>query len=172
LVVYHNKYAQTRGWVKISAATMDKGAGKLIQKTLGEGLNLPHDGYAIFQDYGTHQEYILSCRDLVEKGLYVELDGYQCQAFLDWRFVGGEQWKSVCETLNGAGVPSVQGKYEEMFVSKEATPSKTETNKYKKATRKQAARKPSGKDGTKKAALDKDKKTTAGKKAATKGNRL
>jgi hypothetical protein len=52
---------------------------------------------------------------LGEKGLYVELGSYKCHVFLDFRFVGGEQWKLVCEALNGEGVPSVQANYDEMF---------------------------------------------------------
>jgi glycosidase len=130
LVVYHNKYAETSGWVKTSAAYMDKGAGRLVQKTLGEGLVLPRDGYAIFKDYVTQLEYIRPCRELVEKGLFVMLGAYQCHAFLDWRFVEGEQWRDVYVALNGAGVESVQAKYDEMFAPvapalKEPKPKKT-----------------------------------------------
>jgi glycosidase len=113
LVIYHNKYASTRGWVKTSAAYMDKAAGKLVQKTLAEGLGLLHDGYVIFQDYGTHLEYIRSCQELAEQGLYVQLEGYQCHVFLDWRFVTAdrERWTEIHRLLNGAGVPSVQANF-------------------------------------------------------------
>jgi glycosidase len=120
LVVYHNKYKETRGWVKTSAAFMDKGSGQLVQKTLADGLALPHNGYAIFKDYVSHLEYIRPCRELVEKGLYVELGGYQCHAFLDWRFVTAddERWTTIYESLNGASVPSMQAKFDEMFGEK------------------------------------------------------
>jgi len=99
---------------------MDKAAGKLVQKTLGDGLGLPIglSDYVTFRDYVTNLEYIRSCRELVERGLYVELGAYQCHVFLDFRFASGEQWKAVCEALNGAGVPSVQGKFDEMFAPK------------------------------------------------------
>lgn len=120
LVVYHNKYADTSGWVKASTAYMDKATGKLVQKILGEGLALPTDGYAIFRDYVSHLEYIRSCRELWEKGLFVMLGAYQCHVFLDWRFVQGDEWNKVCEALNGAGVASVDEKYHEMFRPKEA----------------------------------------------------
>ncbi len=121
LIIYHNKYAETRGWIRNSAAYLDKTAGRLRQKTLGEGLDLPHEGFAIFKDYASQLEYIRSCRELWDKGLYVELNAYQCHAFLDWRIVAGAEWKAVHEALNGAGVPSMQGKWEEMFVGKETT---------------------------------------------------
>jgi len=120
LVIYHNKYAETRGWVKASAAFMDKTTGNLVQKTLGEGLGLPAglSDYVTFRDYVTNLEYIRSCKELVERGLFVELKAYQCHVFMDWRLVGGEQWKAVCEALNGAGAPSLQAKFDEMFVPK------------------------------------------------------
>ncbi|MFH1906738.1 MAG: alpha-amylase, partial [Chloroflexota bacterium] len=144
LVIYHNKYAETRGWVKTSAAFMDKSAGKLVQKTLGEGLGLPAglSDYVTFRDYATNLEYIRSCKELVEKGLYVDLKGYQCHVFLDWRIVSGEQpalseangWKAVCEALNGAGVPSMQAKFDELFAPrvevKEAQPKKVTKKRF------------------------------------------
>jgi hypothetical protein len=118
LVVYHNKYARTSGWIKTSAASMDKASGKLVQKTLAEGLGIPKEPYAIFKDYVTGLEYIRSCRELVEKGLFVELGEYQCHVFLDWQFITGEQWKVVNDSLNGAGVASIYGKFDELFSPK------------------------------------------------------
>jgi hypothetical protein len=117
LVIYHNKYAETRGWVKTSAAFMDKATGRLVQKSLGQGLGLPDEGYVIFKDYVSGLEYIRPCREMVEKGLYVELSGYQCNVFLDWRFVTTDdgQWTMVCEAVKGAGVPSLQAKFDELF---------------------------------------------------------
>ena len=118
LVVFHNKYAETRGWIKTSAASMDKFSGNLIQKTLSDAMSLPIEGYAVFKDYVTGLEYIRSCHELIDKGVYMELTGYQCHVFLDWRFVTGEQWQGVCESLNGQGVPSLSGKFDEIFMRK------------------------------------------------------
>jgi glycosidase len=118
LVVYHNTYAETRGWIKSSAASMDKASGTLIQRTLSEALSLPKEAYTVFKDYVTGLEYVRSCRELTEKGLYFALGGYQCHVFLDWRFVYGEQWQVVCDSLNGSGVPSAYGKFDEIFAVK------------------------------------------------------
>ena len=118
LVVYHNRYAETRGWIKNFAASMDKASGKLIQNTLSEALHLPIEAYVVFKDYVTGLEFIRSCQELTDKGLFVELGGYQCHVFLDWRFVSGEQWQVVCESLNGSGVPSVYGNFDELFAVK------------------------------------------------------
>jgi glycosidase len=149
LVVYHNKYAQTRGWVKTSAAFMDKASGQLVRRTLAEGLGLtagPSD-YVAFHDYVTHLEYIRSCRELAEKGLYVELGGYQCHAFLDVRFVSGDRWAQVCAALNGAGLSSVQAMFDEMFVVKEEVSSEKAKIKGKPAAKKSRKKPAAGTKG-------------------------
>ncbi len=142
LVIYHNKYADVRGWIKISTAVIDKGSGRLDRKSLGQGLGLPEDGYAIFKDYVTHLEYIRPNRELIEKGMYLELSAYQCHAFLDWRFVEGDEWKAINDSLNGAGVESIQARREEMFTVKAGERKKDEEKKEsarKPVTRKKAA---------------------------------
>jgi len=119
LVVYHNKHAATRGWIKHSAASMDKATGRLVQKTLSEALSLPNDAYAIFKDYVTGLEYIRSCHELKYTGLFVELGSYQCHVFLDWYFVTGEQWAKLNRVLGGSGITSVQNKFSELFAARE-----------------------------------------------------
>ena len=115
LILYHNHYGDTRGWINTSAAYLDKGAGELRQKSLADGLRLPRDGFAIFRDFVTHLEYIRPCGELWQQGLYVELHAYQHHVFMDWRFVDGEKWGAVHDALNGAGVESMQAKWDEMF---------------------------------------------------------
>ncbi len=139
LVVYHNKYADTRGWIKTSAAYMDKGSGNLVQKRLAEGLELPQTGYAIFKDYVTALEFIRPCQELVEQGLFVLLGGYQCHVFLDWRFVSGDEWRIVYESLNGTGVPSMQAKFDDLFAVKVEVISEKKVIKKKRKTRKEPA---------------------------------
>lgn len=133
LVIYHNKFAETGGWIKTSTSYVDKDSGDLRQKSLAEGLGLPQDGYVIFKDYVTQLEYIRSCEELWAKGLYVELGAYQHHVFLDFRTVGGEpfddaqdrRWTDVYNALNGAGVSSVQSKWEERDGEKKKVKRKT-----------------------------------------------
>jgi hypothetical protein len=115
LVIYHNRYADTAGWIKISAAYLDKNTGDLRQKSLAEALGLPFEGYVILKDYVTHLEYIRSCEDLWQKGMFLQLHAYQHHVFMDWRFVDDEKWQAVHDALNGVGVESMQAKWEEMF---------------------------------------------------------
>jgi len=145
LVIYHNRFADTRGWIKTSAAYLDKATGDLRQKSLAEGLSLPFEGYVIFRDYVTHLEFIRSCEELWQKGMYVELHAYQHHVFMDWRFVDDERWHDIYVALNGAGVETMQAKWEEMFGGKEEV---VEEVKVKKPRRKAVAKKPVAKKST------------------------
>jgi len=119
LVIYHNKFADTRGWIKTSAAYIDKASGKTIRRNLAEGLGLSRVGHVIFKDYVTQLEYIRSCKEIWDKGMYIELGAYQSHAFMDWRFVGDSEWKTICDQLNGAGVPSMQDEWRKLFEEKD-----------------------------------------------------
>lgn len=39
--------------------------------------------------------------------------------FMDWRFVDDERWRDIYVALNGAGVESMQAKWDEMFGNKD-----------------------------------------------------
>jgi len=136
LVIYHNRFAETSGWIKISAAYIEKSSGKLVQKSLAEGLKLPQDGYVIFKDYVTQLEYIRSCEELWERGLFVQLVAYQHHAFMDFQIVNGGRWMEVCNSLNDTGVESVQAKWDEIFSKKEAAADEKKVKK--RATKKKA----------------------------------
>ena len=167
LVVYHNRFADASGWIKISAAYLDKGTGDLRQRSLAEGLGLPFEGYVIFKDYVTHLEYIRSCEELWQKGMYLDLHAYQHHVFMDWRFVDDEKWQAVFEALHGAGVDSIQGKWDEMFGKKEEEV--VEEVMVKKTRKKPVAKK----SDTKKAAAKKPavKKKTVPAKDKGSGNK-
>ena len=67
LVVYHNRYANARGWIKSSAAaSLKSGNGELVSRNLSEGLDLHpgEDHFTIFRDQVTGFEYIRSRRYL------------------------------------------------------------------------------------------------------------
>jgi glycosidase len=179
LVLYHNRFADTRGWIKTSAAYLDKATGDLRQKSLAEGLSLPFEGYAIFKDYITHLEYIRSNEELWQKGLYVELGAYQHHVFMDWRFVDDERWRDIYVALNGAGVESMQAKWDEMFgMKKEEVVEEVKVKKpRKKAVAKKTAEKkspskkpPSSKSKTsvKKVVEEAEKKTRKKRTVASK----
>jgi len=164
LVLYHNRFGETKGWIKTSAAYLDKGPGDLRQKSLAEGLSLPFEGYVIFKDYVTHLEYIRSCEELWQKGLYVELHAYQHHVFMDWRFVDDERWAAIHNMLNGAGVEAMSAKWEEMFAMKDEVV--MEEVKVKKPRKKATVKKPDTKKAATKKIVKETKSIAAKKKPA------
>jgi hypothetical protein len=164
LVIYHNRFADTHGWIKTSAAYLDKSTGDLRQKSLAEGLGLPFEGYVIFKDYVTHLEYIRPCEELWQKGLYLDLHAYQHHVFMDWQFGDDERWRDIYVALNGAGIESVQAKWDEMFGVKEERGEKEEVEeepKLKKPRKKAGSIAPRTKEvskGNKKLIVKKEEK--------------
>ena len=133
LVVYHNKFAEARGWIRTSAAyAAKKGPGDpatgseqaertLVQKNLGEGLGLRTDPgfFCIFRDHIAGLEYIRNNQELFDRGLYIELGAYKYHVFLDFREVQDNEWHQYAQLaayLNGRGVPSIDEALKEIFL--------------------------------------------------------
>jgi glycosidase len=135
LVVYHNKFAETRGWVRTSVGfSVKSGENRVVvQRTLGDGLNLhpDDDTYVIFRDAITNLSYIRPSCELGEQGLYLELSAYKYYAFLDIRQVKDDTWGSynhLCTYLGGRGVPNIQEALQELLLSPVLTPFRQITN--------------------------------------------
>lgn len=125
LVVYHNRYAQTHGWIRTSASFSSKidgnGERVMMQKTLGEGLGLSdnQETFVIFRDQVTGMEYIRSNVEIHQQGLYFELDAYKYHVFLDFKQVkddSSHRYAQLCEVLNGRGVPTIDEALKELFL--------------------------------------------------------
>jgi len=116
IIIYHNRYANTSGWIRESSAIAVKngsGGTSLIRKTLGEGLGFNPDSrhYYRFRDYASGYSFIRSGRQLCEQGLFVDLEGYQYYAFLDFGEIVDDEygtWGALCHRLKGAGVWSLE----------------------------------------------------------------
>jgi hypothetical protein len=130
LIIYHNKYAQTAGWVRSSVAFAvkdDKGGRRLVQRSLAEGLGLRNepDWYTTFRDPLTGLEYIRNNRALWEEGLYVELAAYKSHAFVDFRQARADsenQYAALSAALAGRGVPSLEEAAQELLLGPVHTP--------------------------------------------------
>jgi hypothetical protein len=88
---------------------------------------------------------------------------------MDWRFVDDEKWQTIHEALNGAGIESMQAKWDELFGVKEEVVAE---GKVKKPRKKAAIKKKvdgdltpelqgEKKPRTRKAATPKDTSSTA-----------
>ena len=115
LVVYHDRFASTRGTIRDSAAYALKstdGSRRLVRRSLAEGLGLPNEAgaFVVFRDARTGFESIRSCRELWERGLRLSLDAYESHVFWEFREVRdgvAGQWARLCARLGEASVPSL-----------------------------------------------------------------
>jgi hypothetical protein len=114
LVLYHNRWAQARGWIRLSAAYAEKrddGSRPTRRAPLHEALGLdPHRApHVRCRDLVSGLEFLHRTRDLEQQGLRVELEGYGSRVLLDWREVhdDGRPWGELCHALQGQGVPSL-----------------------------------------------------------------
>lgn len=121
LVVYHNRWGDTRGWIKTSAAFLDKNTAQLQRSDLAFNLaleNNPND-FTLFREHVTGLEFIRNNQDLHENGLYLELGAYTYQVFLDFREVTDNEWGHYAQLnsyLAGRGVPSLEEAIKEIVL--------------------------------------------------------
>ncbi len=117
LVVVHNRFASTSGWIRVSAAfsARDGSTGQraLTRQDLGHGLGLGDEPgrFVVFRDQVSGQEYIRSSRELCSAGMFIELHAYQTHVFLDFREMADDaaaRLERLAAYLHGRGVPSME----------------------------------------------------------------
>ena len=111
LVLFHNRYAAVRGWIRRSSAYLDKGRASLQQRDLFDGFALDggHDRFVVLHEHLAGRDSLLRSERVRHEGLFVELDGYGCRVYLDVREVVDHDGSLALldAELAGASVPSV-----------------------------------------------------------------
>ena len=89
LVFYHNRFAETSGWIKQSCAWLDKGSGELRRINLDFALGLRREigTFVRFKELISGHEYTLSTEDIFEHGFYIHLKAYEYRVFTDFKVV-------------------------------------------------------------------------------------
>ncbi len=110
LIVYHNKFKDTRGWIRTSVGFLEN--GNEVSRTLAEGLGITRDPakFMVFRDHVSGLEYIRGTDELTDKGLYIELGAFKYRAFIDFREAvdtAEQPYANLERSLSGAGVPSI-----------------------------------------------------------------
>ena len=117
LVIFHNQYAEAKGWLKTSAAYADKLPGEkefsIKQCSLSEALNIKPDAasYILYRDILSDLEYIRPTKQIHEQGLYFDLHAYESHAFVDFREVRNDElhpYDELCAFLGGRGVKNIE----------------------------------------------------------------
>jgi 4-alpha-glucanotransferase len=114
LVLFNNKYADARGWIRTSATASVQAAGgrELVQRTLGEALGLHADDwyFCIYRDHIAGLEYLHSSREVCDQGLYAELGAFKYVVYMDFREVVDDaerHYAQLAASLAGRGVSSI-----------------------------------------------------------------
>ncbi len=115
LVVYHNRFESAAGWVRNSvpfARKADDGGKTLVTDTLSQALEIPadDDAFVAYREARSGLEYLRPGRELVERGLFVELDAYRCLVFGSFRELRDRpdaRWAELAVKLGGGGVHSL-----------------------------------------------------------------
>lgn len=119
LVLYHNRYEETAGWLRISVAFKADWSDDLVQQSLGQGLSLSYDedAFLIFRDQLCGLQYLRRSRQVCDEGLYFELGAYACVVVTDMSEVRDDaagSYGRLCEMLSGRGVPSIEDELAEL----------------------------------------------------------
>lgn len=102
LIVFHNKWGDTRGWVSRSTPLCGHSADLLT----GLGIPVKQADYLIFEDLISGQEFIRSIDDLSSAGLYLDLGAYDYRALANFKVVSDPDgsYAALARSLNGAGI--------------------------------------------------------------------
>ena len=123
LVVFHNRYASTEGWIHKSVPYLiktEKGERSLIQKTIFEGLSIKgNHTFILYKDQIRKLEYIIPAQLLQQQGLFIHLDAYSYYVFSDFRAVSDDEqgsYRRIWEYLNYQGVPSIDDAIRQLYL--------------------------------------------------------
>lgn len=109
LVIHHNRYASTQGWVGQSYEKRTSETS--VQRSLADGLNLHVDSSILyrFRDAVTGLHYLFESEALQE-GFYVELGAYQTRVLWDWYEIHDHdgRWSKLARHLKGQGVADLE----------------------------------------------------------------
>ncbi len=119
LVVYHNRYGETSGWIHTSVPFAVKdadGSKRVVTRTLAEGLGLglgdgtSDDRWLAFREQRSSLEYLRSVAEIRERGLHVQLHAYESRVFWGMRELrdGAGIWRRLAERIGERGVPSLE----------------------------------------------------------------
>ncbi len=113
LVIYHNTYAETSGWLNMSVPFLPYQTTTPVMHNLAYGLQLQNrkECFVTFRDQVTGLQYIRNCKDLHSHGLFVELNAFKRYVFLEFEEVedcAEYYYGGVTALLDGKGVESVE----------------------------------------------------------------
>ena len=122
LVLFNNAWESSAGRIKISCSFAQKnqdGTKTTLSRTLAEGLGLEagYDSFTVMREQRSGLWYIRRSDEIINDGLFVMLNGFQCQVFLDVGTIrddGLGTYARLCDTLAGRGVPDLSAAVQDL----------------------------------------------------------
>jgi glycosidase len=119
LVMYNNFWERADGWIHTSSpfvvdATVPHDQRRLETEQLGTALELTSSWrhFTIFQEQRSGLWFIRNSGEICERGLYLALNGYESQVFLNVYEVEDNRYSHyarLADYLNGAGTVDIEG---------------------------------------------------------------
>ncbi len=124
IVFYNNSYERAAGWISNScryAAKTDSDNVSMQTEHIAQAIGLTNDSkhYCIFREKKSELWYIRSSADLYEKGIFLQLNGYEFQIIMDITEVEDDDtgmYHVLCKELNGRGVQDIDVALKEIFL--------------------------------------------------------
>jgi len=121
LVLYNNTFQRTSGWIRKSAVAGLSGKARSAPDSLGAamGASSNEKHFLLFREQRSDLWFIRPSTEIVERGLFVSLDGYQAQVFLDLHEIEDAshgRWRRLCDELGGRGVPDLRVAFQDLFL--------------------------------------------------------
>jgi glycosidase len=121
LVLYNNSYYNTSGWINAGSVAIPQKDGSFRQDNLAQAMLLHNDPhyFVILHETLRGLYFIRSSKELFERGLFVMLNGYEAQVYLDIYEVEDcdfSTWARLHSESNGAGMKNPQEALEDMLL--------------------------------------------------------
>ena len=120
VVFYNNKYERASGWIKQSCEYAVKSGDEKVMRSrsISEGLGLTaeDDKFLVFREHRSNLWFVRKCSDICNQGMFISLNGFECQIMLDIHQVSDtldKKWSTLCSVLNGRGCYDLEVEWEE-----------------------------------------------------------
>jgi hypothetical protein len=121
LVLYNNAYPSVSGWIFRGAVAIPQKDGGFRQDNLSQALSLHSEShyFTLLREQRSNLWFVRSSKDISERGLFISLEGYGAQVFLDIHEVEDDyrgRWARLHTELNGRGVRDLKAGIQDIFL--------------------------------------------------------
>ncbi|MDR0451477.1 MAG: alpha-amylase [Treponema sp.] len=129
LVLYNNAYSPAAGWIREGAANIPRKDGSARRDSLCQAIGLHGDDrcFVLLREQRQERWFVRSSKEISERGLFVSLNGYESQVFLDIHEVTDAasgsaeyrwdaRWSKLNAELDGRGARDLDAALKDIFL--------------------------------------------------------